>query len=256
MVSAPCTSTSRARRSALVRAGASRGTLGGSRPSRQQHGCGVRVIFDAAHASTRDADDRRHTLHIFEHDGSGTDDRFAAEGNLGNDGGADADEGAGFYLDPSGESRSGADVGSFANHRVMIDDAAGVEDNRVADLAVRADDDPGADDNVVADEDTLSEGRGGVNRVDQLEIGGADLACEGAADAVVADRDDRSLDFLLSSDLRQLIDRTQNRTAVDASADEVWVSIEEADNVAAAVLGEDVEHDSPVAAGSEDQGAC
>lgn len=90
----------------------------------------------------------------------------------------------------SGQAHAGADVDAGADHGLVVDDAAGVEDGVIADLAVGADQGPGGDDHAAADGDICRDLGRGVDDGGQVEAGGFDGLGDHAAHAVVADGDD------------------------------------------------------------------
>ena len=135
----------------------------------------------------------------------------------------------------------------------MVDHAAGVENDGIADLAIGAHDHAGGDDDVASDGGVVGDGSGGVNRGDQADAALLDGSGEPAPGAVIADRDDNSLNIKRLRDLGQVVDAPQYRHTVDAAAVNVRVRVEEPDDLVLARLEQDVQHDAAVTAGAEDQ---
>ena len=124
----------------------------------QQH-CGD--VFGCAGELDRDgryADDGGHRKDILEHDRPGTDDGLAPQRYFRHDCGSDADEDAGLDIDAAGDSDAGADVRPLADHGLVVDDAAGIEDDRVADLAISANNRASSNYDVASDRGVVGEG--------------------------------------------------------------------------------------------------
>lgn len=202
------------------------------------------------HHAGGDADDGGHGVDVVGHDRAGADDGFETDADVLHDGRADADERAGFHDDVTGEANARADVGGGSNHGLVIDDAACVKDGIVADLAMGADERAGGDDDAFA-----QRGIGGklgrrVDGIFQFEAALFDEFAHGAADAVVADGDDRAADVPVMK-VGENGDVAEDGEAVDSAAVERLIVVEKADRFEPLGLEKDIEDDPPVSARAE-----
>src|SRR6185295_16912933 len=108
-------------------------------------------------------------------------------------------------------------MGGGANHGFVIDNAAGVEDGVIADLAVSADQGAGGDDHISAERDVMSQIGRRVDRIDEFKAHFADLIGKGPADAIVAYGDDGAV-HALGAKVGQGVDAADNGHAVHSPA--------------------------------------
>lgn len=214
----------------------------------------VGPVFDFAllDGAGGDADDGGEGVDVVDDDGACTDDRFVAYADGLHDGGTDADEGTCFGGDASCETCAGADVDSGSDHGFVVDDAAGVEDDGVADLAMGANECTGGDDDVSAQGGLMGDVCGGVDGVDELKAGSFAGVCESAADAVFSDGDDGGFDVVLVAEAFDLVDVAEDGHAVNAPAMGVGIRVEKPDDVVLAGGGENIENDPAVSSATDD----
>lgn len=102
----------------------------------------------------RDSDDGCHRIDVSNYDGPGADDCVESDSDALYDGRSDADERSAFDGDMSGKLHARANMDGSADHGFVIDDAAGVENYVVADLAMRANNRAGRDYHSLSDRGT------------------------------------------------------------------------------------------------------
>lgn len=209
---------------------------------------GVRSILDG---SRRHTDDRRHRRHVACDHRARADDRLEPDANVLHDRRADADECTALDGDVTREAHTGADVHGRADHRLVIDDAAGVENGIVADLTVRTNHRAGGNDDAAADGSVAGELCRRVNRREHLKAVFVERLRHGAADAVVADGDDCGADAARVQ-FGQSVEIAEDGQTVDPSAAQLEVAVNESDGFVLLGLLENIEHDSSVSARAED----
>ena len=111
-------------------------------------------------------DDGGQRGHVLDDDGPGPDDGLAPQRDLGDHGRTDADEHPRLDFDAPGDAYARADVAAFADHGLVVDEAAGVQDHGVADLAVCADDHARGDNDVSPERGVVGERGGRVHGVE------------------------------------------------------------------------------------------
>ena len=118
-----------------------------------------------------------------------------------------------------------------------------------------ADNDAGGHNDIAAERSGVCKGGRGVDGVNQIEADGVDAPGESAARPVIADRDHDSVAAVLLGELGQVANGTEHGDAVDPSAVDVGVVVEEANDVVLGRLKEDIEDDPSVSSGAENQDA-
>lgn len=90
-----------------------------------------------------------------------------------------------------------------------------------------------------------------MNGVDQREPQALGTIGQFAASAVVADGNDGALEAVVLAEMVKLIGSAENGQPVDAPPLQARIGIHEADDFERPHVGEDVEHNASVAAGTE-----
>jgi hypothetical protein len=121
---------------------------------------------------------------------------------------------------------------------------------------VGADEDSGGDDGVSPQRNVARKVGRRVNRIDKLEAPGRKLIGEGPADAVVADRYDRSVHAEPGSQCRQIIGMAQHFQAIDAPPVRCGVGVDKPYGIKSPGPTEDVEDDAPVPAAAYDEASA
>src|ERR1043166_158713 len=117
------------------------------------------------------ADDGRHRIDILGNDRTGPHDGLKANANILNDRCADPDESAALYRNVSSQPHARTNMRRNTNHRFMVDNAPGIQDGVVTDLAMRADQRSSSNHNALAQRRIVSQLRGWMNRAKNLKIG-------------------------------------------------------------------------------------
>ena len=137
----------------------------------------------------------------------------------------------------------------------MIDYAARVEDDRVADLAMGANERAGGYDDITPQRRILCDVRRRVNRVGRLDAAVFQMPRELATDSVMTDGDNAQFYSEFLAQAREIIRRADDGNAVDVSAMRFGVGIDESDGFARAAVLQDVQNDPAMPAASEDDAA-
>ena len=138
------------------------------------------------------------------------------------------------------------------NQRFVIDYAARVEDHRIADLTMGADQGPGGDDDVPSEGHVAGQVGRRMNRVDQFQADLFQPIGESPAHAVVPHGHDAALQVETAPDSRQVVRVAQDGKPVYASAVDLSVRVDEADDLIPTGVEEHVEDDPSVATASQD----
>lgn len=142
---------------------------------------------------------------------------------------AKPDERAGSDPHPSGQQRAGADVRSFPNFAFVIDYAACVRYDRVADSCFGTDHRAGGDDDIAPDRCGRGNARGRVNRVDQLQARIKHQLRIADPYAVISNRHDGTPNLLVA-ELRQQVDLPKHSNPADTCSRERRVCVQKPGN--------------------------
>ena len=91
-----------------------------------------------------------------------------------------------------------------------------------------------------------------MDRVDELKPHRFDAPSQRPPRAVISDGNNAAVDVMLRAEARQIIRSAQRLQSVDSTVQQLWMGINEADQIETAVVAKDVENDPPVPAATED----
>jgi hypothetical protein len=197
------------------------------------------------------ADDRGVGGHIAQYNSAGSYDGGLPNGDTLNDRGPNAYEGRMFNHYMPREFDAGADMGRRLNDGLVIDDAPGVEDDRVLDANMCANICSCGNYDIFTDARGIGDGGGRMNRADETDTGFFEDFDIISTNAVVTNGDDDPANGQFG-EARYKGDISEDLDIVDGFVVEGGIGIEEASDLELVVISEDVEDHAAMTTGTED----